>query len=327
MPSPPRILLPDFPVMITTRMEEGLPLVARPIIHLILKSILARAQALFPVDVCHFLFMANHLHLILRVLDPECVASFMDYLKTESAHAVNRLLGRRKKTVWEDGYDAVPLLTLEDAIKEIAYIYTNPQKANLVSNIDHYPGFSSWSMYKSGHETYTVPRVRRIDIHPIKNFKSDKEEQGQCERILTDVSEMLSFQLSPNAWMALFGIESPDEISQVNHRIVEQIREIEAELDCLREKQGTSVIGPQKLKSQSINKSYVPKKFSKRMWCVCSDQVLRKQFIQFIKDLLARAREVTDNWRHGDFSEAFPLGLFPPRFPRLANLRPGTVFD
>ena len=325
MPSPPRILLPDFPVMITTRMEEGLPLAARPIILLLLRSILARAQFLFQVEINHLLIMGNHFHFLVRVLDPERVAAFMDHFKTESAHAVNRLLGRRKRTVWEDGYDSVPLLTLEDTIKKIVYIYTNPQSANLESTIDLYPMLSSWSMFQGGSLSFTSPWIRRNRIEAITDFHSAEEEREKYHRLLTTASEHHTFTLSPNGWMGLFGVTEREEQEKINARIVADIREVEGKLAAERAEKGQKVLGADRLRTQPINTPYTPKKFSKRMWCVCSDVALRVLFIQFIKGLIAEAREVSRRWRQGDFSRAFPVGLFPPRFPRLANFRPGTV--
>ena len=136
MPSPPKILLPKSAVFISTRIQEGLPLVPTCYMQLILQSILARAQSKYKVSVCHFLFMSNHLHMLLVVNNPDEVPAFMDMIKTESAHAINRLLGRRQRTVWCSGYDSPPVLTLEDIILKINYIYTNPQSADLVDTID-----------------------------------------------------------------------------------------------------------------------------------------------------------------------------------------------
>lgn len=326
MPSPPRILLPDFPVMITTRTEEGLPFVARPIMNLIVYSAIARAQHLYSVEINHLIMMGNHCHILIRVLDPDQVAAFMDYFKTETAHAINRILGRRKRTVWEDGYDSVPILTLEDTIKKIAYIYTNPQRANLVADIDSYPSVSSWVMYQSNNLSREVPWVRRNFISQIRDHGSRSEEQLLYEYLLNSAKETHTFTLSPDGWMVLFGIEDPAEKTSINQRILATVREIESELKANRERETKTVLGAERLKIQPINKPYTPKKFSKRMWCVCFDKDLRIRFIQYIKWLLAVAKEVTKMWRNGNFSERLPLGLFPPRMPRLANLRPGTIF-
>ncbi len=324
MSAQPRILLPDYPVMVSTRIEEGLPLAAKPLLKLIIWSVLARAQFLFGIEVHHAIIMGNHFHMLLRVLAPDTVAAFMDYFKTETAHAINRLLGRRKRTVWEDGYCALPILTLDDVVKEIIYLYTNPQKADLESVIELYPNLSTWQMFQSGNFTKTVPYIRRNAVRPIEDFHSEKEENEHYQRLLTTADSIHSFTLSPNSWMALFGVSSEEEIAAVNDRIVSGVRTAEAELEETRQRNGKKVLGADALRKQPINKPYTPKKFSKKMWCVCSDLSLRIQFIQFIQQLIAEAREVTRLWKMGDLSRPFPLGLFPPRFPRLANLRPAA---
>ena len=49
----------------TARTEVGLPLVASHCMNFILWGILARAKELYAVKVCHFVFMANHLHMVI----------------------------------------------------------------------------------------------------------------------------------------------------------------------------------------------------------------------------------------------------------------------
>src|SRR5215216_5194464 len=93
MPSPPRILLNKTAVFITARVEEGLPFVPTAYLNEIVWSILARAQTLYPVKICHLFLMANHLHFILAVDNPEDIVRFMERFKTETAHMVNRLRG------------------------------------------------------------------------------------------------------------------------------------------------------------------------------------------------------------------------------------------
>ena len=45
---------------------------------------------------------------------------FMERFKCETAHAVNRLLGRRQVTVWCKGYDSPVILTLDDLVEKLA---------------------------------------------------------------------------------------------------------------------------------------------------------------------------------------------------------------
>ena len=185
---------------------------------------------------------------------------------------------------------------------------------------------SSWKMFQSGNLTYTVPWIHRTAIRPIQDFNSVEEGQEHYQNVLTSASSTNTFTLNPNGWMKLFGITEQKDIDDVNRRIVARVREVEEELSKTRGREGKTVLGAQKLKTQPINLHYTPKKFSPRMWCIRSDIAFRKTFIEFIKALISEAKEVTSRWRMGDFSLPFPLGLFPPRLPRLANIRPGTVF-
>ena len=85
----------------TLSIEEGLLLLANPLCESIIKTCLARASALYPVRICHVIVEATHVHMIIVVMDPDHVSEFFRYFKAESAHMINRLLGRNKRTVCE----------------------------------------------------------------------------------------------------------------------------------------------------------------------------------------------------------------------------------
>ena len=122
MPSQRKLIVSNMPYFVTFRTEEGLPFPANPLIKHIFLSNMAMAQSKYPVKICHFLLMANHMHLILIPEAPEHFCAFIEYLKRETAHAVNKLLGRRRRTVWLSGYDSPILLDLEVAKRRIAII-------------------------------------------------------------------------------------------------------------------------------------------------------------------------------------------------------------
>src|SRR5688572_22422109 len=126
MPAPPKVILPKRLIFVSTRMETGLPLVCTSYMEAIIWGIIARAQVLYPVKVCAVVVMCNHIHILIAVEDPSDVVGFMDRVKTETSHAINRLLGRRQRTVWCDGYDSSTVLTVNDAIEKFIYLYTNP---------------------------------------------------------------------------------------------------------------------------------------------------------------------------------------------------------
>jgi REP element-mobilizing transposase RayT len=135
MPRPPRLLFPHTVVLVTSRVQQGLPFVCTPLMEMILWSALVVAQNLHPIKVIGFVVMGNHVHIIALVEDPTDVESFMERFKCESAHAINRLLGRRQVTVWCEGYHSPPILTLDDLVERVAYVYANPVRAHRTDSI------------------------------------------------------------------------------------------------------------------------------------------------------------------------------------------------
>ena len=80
------------------------------------------------------------------------------------------------------------------------------------------------------------------------------------------------------------------------------------------------MLGADQLRNQALNLTYLSKRSGMRMWCLCEDRDFRIRFIQFFKDLFSRARAVRAGWALGDYSEPYPLGLYPPSMPKLAEL-------
>ena len=123
---------------ITSSIEQGLLFLNNPVILLLLRSCLAAALAKYKVKLCHFIVEPTHFHMIVVVENPEDVSNFIGYFKCETAHRINRILGRPKRTVWCSGYDSPTLVTPLRALIAIAYIYGNPGKDNLSASIDSY---------------------------------------------------------------------------------------------------------------------------------------------------------------------------------------------
>ena len=324
MARPPRILLPHTVVMITSRVQQGLPFTCTPLMELLLWSALTVAYNHHPIRIIAFVVMGNHIHLIALVEDPVQVESFMERFKCETAHAVNRLLGRRQVTVWCEGYDSPTILTLDDLIEKLAYLYTNPVKACRTDSIQHYSGVSSWSMFSTGQSTRNAKRIRRtfIDPMPLGRLTLAKHELF-ATTVEKQATESLTFVLDPHAWMKAF----PSHIGadDFDAKIMKRVKEVEADLERSRRRFRISLPSQTEVLNQPMDIAYAPKKFGKRMWCICSNIPLRVAFIHFIKDLRARAKEVKHRWLNGGWMEPFPPGLFPPCLPTLANIIPSYI--
>ena len=307
-------------LFVTLSVEEGLFLLSNPLCQLIVTSCLARAQALYPVRVAHAICEGTHIHMILVVDNPEDVHQFIGYFKAESAHRFNRVLGRQKRTVWCEGYDSPIVLTMVRAMVAIAYLYANPAKDNLEETVDKYPGFSTWKMFNKGEH------VRRWKVAPRSFFRALPEDcqnligySKDAERILSSSRTSHEFKIQNNHRLQPFGIVSPEAQAEVNAKLIERIRTLEARAQKKRKEQGKRVMGRERLLAQPIDTLYRPKRSGRRMWALSENRAKRVAFINFLKKLITEARRVRDRWRIGDFSERYPLGLFPPAMRKLGE--------
>ena len=60
MPRPPKLVFNNTALFITTSVEEGFMFPSNPLIEMRLRSCLARAQQLHPVEVSHLVVEATH---------------------------------------------------------------------------------------------------------------------------------------------------------------------------------------------------------------------------------------------------------------------------
>ncbi len=260
------------------------------------------------------------MHLIIVVDNPDDLPAFVRHFKTESAHLLNRLLGRRKRTIWCDGYDSPIVLTPLRALIAIVYLYSNPAKDNLEDTVDEYPGFTSWKMYQSGETKKVWPRVRRSHIKPLsKDAHSLRGYATEAKRLRSLAHSSHEFVLEPNAWMDAFGIHDITEQARLNERILSRLRTVEERYRTKRLREKKRVFGKARLLAQIFDLLYRPMRTGRKMWCLSDDRRLRIQFIEFFKALMERARSVSQAWKLGDFSEPYPLGLYAPNMPKLAE--------
>jgi len=318
----PKFFLNKAVHLVTTSVEEGLMFPPNPLINTIMMSVMARAQTLYPVHVCHFLLEATHTHLLIVVEDPDCVKNFMKMFKAESAHAVNRLLGKKKHTVWCEGYDSPSLLDVTKVIEKIQYIYINPAKDKLEDSIDNYVGLSSWRAYKEGKEEFvsTVPWIRRSTIGKLSSASLTMQQLEHEARSLEDVTkEKQDFILRPNAWMESLGIVEENEQKRINQVILDGVYSKEQEYRQERKKEDKQVIGSEKLARTPIGREYQPDRSGKRMLCLCSDVKLRKRYIAAVKRVRKQGVEVFHMWKGGNCSKKYPRGLYAPYVPRTVE--------
>ena len=322
MPSPRRVFINNSAVFVTTRTEEGLPLVPTDFMNMIIWSALAKGQALHPdVAVCGFVFLPNHFHMLLVVEDPEQVSPYVGYVKQELAHAINRLLNRRQKTIWKAEFDAPPVLDSAKALEVLAYIYLNPVEAGLECSANDYPGVSSWGMLNSGRSTRWCEGISRDSINRLTTpARPDRHDRELCSYYRRASKASFRFNLKPFAWKKCFSDTSEMSDADLKACLLEKVANREAALAEERKKNRVTVLGRSALVCSSMLRTYTPKKYGKRMICLASCRELRVEYITFFRELCARASAVYAKWKQFDYSEAYPEQLFAPAFIRRMNV-------
>ena len=78
-------------VHVTNRTVCGLPFVCKLFMSLIIRMLLAKAQTLFPVQVCHIQWMGNHFHMILAGR-AAAISAFMGFFEGELAKYIKLIV-------------------------------------------------------------------------------------------------------------------------------------------------------------------------------------------------------------------------------------------
>jgi hypothetical protein len=321
----PRKIVSGKPHEMILRISGSLPFAPLLTIKLIIQCSLARAQRDGKITICHDLWMGNHLHLIFIPWDPEQCKKFYQELQKKITDIFKRLTNKDKLRLWDGAPVIGQILDIEKAIDKIAYIYANPAAANLVDNIEQYPGVSSYADFKQSDDTLEFstteefPWLRLYNIEPLKSLKlSEKEDRAYAENLKSTAKRMHKLTIYPNAWMKSFGIVDKEEIKALNEKIHSKIKEKEQQARDLRILNKKSVIGANRLKQQPIFKSCKSKPRERRVAIFSSIKELRIAAIAELKEFAAECRRCYQLLKQGIMAE-WPPGAFRPPAPPLAS--------
>ena len=299
-------------VHITHRVIEGLPFVARLFMKLLMLGIMARAQYLYPVRLAHFLFMANHPHLLVAGT-LEHVSSFMNYLDGELAKILKRLCPKKyQSTVFGNlRFKEERLYTAEDVLRKIVYIYANPSAAGLVDRIEDYPGINSWNMFYTGGHTIEAPWVPPRFVKSVGRKLKKAQDLALFKDLKANASSTHTITISPYAWKKFF-VESKDWTDEyIFNEIRERLKAREIEH---YENRDTQCLGAAKLKTACIWANYLPKKRGITPFLSCHDPELRKELIASYRTFCAACKEAWMRFKNGELDVEWPPGcIIPPR--------------
>lgn len=322
MPRVRKFIFNNHVHFITCSVEEGIMLPANPLVKFLIKSAMLRAMTHHPITISHFIVNGTHIHMIVRVDNPEDIPGFMERFKTESAHYINRLLGRKKRKVWCERYDSPRLLEIEDVIEKIVYLYTNPVKDGLISSINDYPGLSSWSLYQGNQKSIKTNLIGRKLIFETSQNSNYLGYKKVLRKLIESkkIGRLKFLNISPNDWLKAFNITEKEDIEEINQKIFTLIKNTEEEINLQRAKDKKPFLGRQMLENQGIELAYRPNRSGRKMWCISANKDLRQSYLKYLKELADSARETYKYWQLGGISIKMPIGVFSPPLPVTCNL-------
>ena len=342
---------------LTMRVQRGLPFNCSEVMNKMILSKIARAQAVHPVVIGDLVVMGNHLHMMIEVKDPEQMVRFIRHFKTESALAINEMMGRSDSrcSVWEEGYHTYMLPCLGSYMACLVYLHSNPIKANLVDKAVEYPGISTFNELLRGEMKYSeeVPRFKRGVYKKMEKEMSMKNYGNYYSKVLSTVGrkDYQSVEFNPariyrsvleNERKAIQSVGSRrdrvklmrrEELSykEFSEVVVQYVMEREESYERVRWKRGVLVVGVRELMCRSIYSEYEGKKRRKRgkvvRFILSRSARVRVWVIMRAKNLNELYDEVKEKRKRGDKEVMYPYGYFEPGGAMKVYLVPDCFWD
>ena len=193
-----------------------------PRLKALILGILAHFQRRHNIRICHFVYLSNHCHLLLRPENVEQLAAFMRDVNSKIAREAGRLHHWREK-FWGRRYtDVVVSLEPEDQVDRLRYLLEQGCKERLVASPKHWPGASSTRALLTGEP------LEGLWIDRTEQYRAGRRREPNPEPLFTS-SERLELSPLP-CWDDL-------EPHVIQARVRAMVREIE------RRMEGVQVLG------------------------------------------------------------------------------------
>ena len=121
---------------------------------------LLEAAGTYGCSIHAYVFMTNHVHLLVTPRAPDSLPRLMQSLGRRYVRSINSLYGRTG-TLWEGRYRATPVETEAYFLACCRYIELNPVRAGMVAH----PADYAWSSYRAHADGETDALVRDHDVY------------------------------------------------------------------------------------------------------------------------------------------------------------------
>jgi len=271
---------------------------------------LIRAAERYPVEVCAFICLSNHSHMLLIPEDGEALSDFMTYFAGNVAKEIGRLHDWRQKLYGRRYAHQVVSEEPEAQEERLRYLLSNGCKEGLVKRPEDWPGPSSTESLLTGRP-----------VRGVWFDRSAEYEARRCKQRFSkyDFAEAKEIDLAPiPAWSHLVPSERQDKVRDM-------VREVTGEARKKLESTGRKPLGVRRvLRQDPHSKPESMSRSPKPIVHAASHTVRTAMKIEFY--LFRQAyREASEALRDGDLSVEFPAGAHRPRLPFFKGRPPPYV--
>ena len=266
-------------------------------VNRIILGILARVADRFDIEIFAFVFMSNHLHMIVRSRSCQ-IHLFMEEFLGQVARALNKHWGR-SGSFFHRRYDASEILDDEALLDKLRYTVCNPCESNLVRHPKVWPGLSSWSIHETGE-----PLVGEwVNSKEYWRLKRKYKEMSDAEAARRATIEYPLHMAKLPMWEAL-----DDEAYR--KKVCKEVCEW---AEHLADKRTVRCVGVKKILAQSFDdRPHNPRKKTPRPVCHASCPDLKDEYLEELRLVTDRYRQAVGKLRRGISDFEFPNGTIPP---------------
>ncbi len=264
-------------------------------------GVLARGRQREPSVKVHALaFLSNHYHLLLWVPHAKALRTFMEFVNSNLAREIGRLVKWREK-FWSRRYQHIVVSAEPNAqIERLRYILSHGVKEDLVKRAEDWPGVHGLGCLLRGE------KLQGYWFDRTAEYKARLRGED-FERLTYATPEALQLDPLP-CWRHL-------SVEQRQQRVRELVEEIEVEHAARRRAERKWVLGVHAIKARDPHEHPREPKKSLAPWFHAGSRKVRRELRQAYEVFYEAFREATDELRTGNREAPFPEGSHPPALP------------
>jgi REP element-mobilizing transposase RayT len=266
----------------------------------IIVGVLGRAQRLYGVRVCGYMWASNHFHLLLDVDTARQLSRFMGYVNSNVAREISRLRGWKDK-IWSRRYQAIVVSDEEGAqIARLKYILAHGAKEDLVERPQDWPGVHVARALIQGEDLIGTWFDRTQEYAARNRGKQfDPRQYASTETLY----------LSPlPCWKHL-----PKDVWR--SRALDLVHDIQEETAARRARTGSQALGVAGILGQDPHSRPKHSKKSPAPLFHAVSARVRREMWKAYRLFVGAFRQAAERLLAGDRNAAFPIGSFPPALP------------